>query len=142
MTRQYRNLRAVLACSAVLAVTAVALVTVMIMMHGPVFFLFRSAGTGATPEDGGLAEDQGPGQPREPWAPVTATAPDGHRIAIRAPARTAWAGIAQYRGGRWAFLDYGPAFAPVEHAAAAQWNRYRALFESSWLIVPLTRAGP
>jgi hypothetical protein len=36
--------------------------TVEMFLHGAPFFVFRSAGTGATPGDG-TQEDQGPGQP-------------------------------------------------------------------------------
>ena len=38
----------------------------MIGLHGWQFFVFRSAGTGQTPSDGALTENQGPGQPDAP----------------------------------------------------------------------------
>ena len=138
MTRQYRNLRAVLACSAALALTAAGMITAMTMMHGLQFFVFRSQGTGATSDDA-LTEAQGPGQPREPPVLLTATAPDGTQLRIRMPAGDAWAGIAQEHGGRWVFLDAGPAYAPVLAAAARVWTQFRQLFQSAWLVTPLSR---
>jgi hypothetical protein len=40
--------------------------TTEVFLHGFSFFVFRSAGTGAT--HGGLEENQGPGQPDAPGA--------------------------------------------------------------------------
>lgn len=65
-TRQYARMRCVRALAAVLLATAFAMGITMLVMHGPAFFVFRSAGTGQTPSDGGLVENQGPGQPFAP----------------------------------------------------------------------------
>jgi hypothetical protein len=39
-----------------------------VALHGFKFFVFRSAGTGETGRNGGLQENQGPGQPGAPGA--------------------------------------------------------------------------
>ena len=39
-----------------------------VALHGFKFFVFRSAGTGETGRNGGLQENQGPGQPDAPGA--------------------------------------------------------------------------
>jgi hypothetical protein len=60
---------------AALVLVAVTAGTTEIALHGFSFFVFRSAGTGATPGNG-LKEDQGPGQPDAPSAHRHLT---GHR---------------------------------------------------------------
>jgi hypothetical protein len=53
--------------AAALVVFAAAAGSTEVGLHGFKFFVFRSAGTGATNGDG-LQEDQGPGQPDAPGA--------------------------------------------------------------------------
>jgi hypothetical protein len=63
--RQYSAMRRVVAVVAALVLLAVVSCATELGLHGFRFFVFRSAGTGATP-GGGLKEDQGPGQPDAP----------------------------------------------------------------------------
>jgi hypothetical protein len=63
--RQYSAMRRVVAVVAALVLLAVVSGATELGLHGFRFFVFRSAGTGATP-GGGLKEDQGPGQPDAP----------------------------------------------------------------------------
>jgi hypothetical protein len=63
--RQVRAIRMVVAACIGLTLFAAVAGTTEIVLHGFSFFVFRSAGTGATPGNG-LQEDQGPGQPDAP----------------------------------------------------------------------------
>jgi hypothetical protein len=67
--RQYAAMRIVVAAVAALVLFAVMAGATELGLHGYPFFVFRSAGTGATPS-GGLNEDQGPGQPHAPRAHI------------------------------------------------------------------------
>ena len=66
-TRQYKAMRLTSVAAAALVVFAAAAGSTEVGLHGFKFFVFRSAGTGATNGDG-LQEDQGPGQPGAPGA--------------------------------------------------------------------------
>jgi hypothetical protein len=61
-SRQFRAMRQVLVATAVLLTVVLALGVTALVLRGPAFFVFRSAGTGETPASG-LQETQGPGQP-------------------------------------------------------------------------------
>ncbi len=63
--RQVRAIRMLVAACIGLSLFAAVSGTTEIFLHGFSFFVFRSAGTGATPGSG-LQEDQGPGQPDAP----------------------------------------------------------------------------
>ncbi len=63
--RQYAAMRLTRLVVAALFLFAVTAGTTEIALHGFSFFVFRAAGTGATPNSG-LKEDQGPGQPDAP----------------------------------------------------------------------------
>jgi hypothetical protein len=63
--RQSGAMRRVVSVVAALVLLAVVSGATELGLHGFRFFVFRSAGTGATPS-GGLKEDQGPGQPHAP----------------------------------------------------------------------------
>ena len=65
--RQYAALRLARIAIAAMFLFAVIAGTTEVALHGFKFFVFRSAGTGSTP-DSGLKEDQGPGQPNAPGA--------------------------------------------------------------------------
>jgi hypothetical protein len=60
--RQVKALRRFAVVVIVLLSLVVAFGVTEISLHGAGFFVFRSQGVGSTP-DGGLSEDQGPGQP-------------------------------------------------------------------------------
>jgi len=81
--RQYSAMRFLVAVVAALMLFAVAAGATEVGLHGFRFFVFRSAGTGATPSSG-LNEDQGPGQPDAPKA--HAHAPKAHAHAPKAHA--------------------------------------------------------
>jgi hypothetical protein len=66
-TRQYKAIRLTSVATAALVVFATVAGSTEIGLHGFKFFVFRSAGTGATNGDG-LQENQGPGQPDAPGA--------------------------------------------------------------------------
>jgi uncharacterized iron-regulated membrane protein len=66
-TRQYKAIRVTSVATAALVVFAAVAGSTEIGLHGFKFFVFRSAGTGATNGDG-LQENQGPGQPDAPGA--------------------------------------------------------------------------
>jgi hypothetical protein len=51
---------------------------IQVGLHGFRFFVFRSAGTGAT-DNNGLQENQGPGQPDSPGAHHTVTPAAHHQ---------------------------------------------------------------
>jgi hypothetical protein len=65
--RQYAAMRLTRVVTAALLLFAVITGTTEIGLHGYSFFVFRSAGTGSTPNSG-LNENQGPGQPDAPGA--------------------------------------------------------------------------
>jgi hypothetical protein len=65
--RQYAAMRLTVAVMAALLLFAVAAGSTELVLHGYSFFVFRSAGTGATSDDG-RQENQGPGQPDAPGA--------------------------------------------------------------------------
>ena len=65
--RQFSAMRLVAATMVAMVVAAVTAGSTEVALHGFRFFVFRSAGTGATPGNG-LQEDQGPGQPDAPGA--------------------------------------------------------------------------
>lgn len=65
--RQYVAMRRVVVAFAAMMLLAVTAGATEVGMHGYPFFVFRSAGTGATSANG-LQEDQGPGQPDAPRA--------------------------------------------------------------------------
>jgi hypothetical protein len=73
--RQYAAMRLTRRVIAALVLFAVISGSTEIALHGFSFFVFRSAGTGATPGNG-LGEDQGPGQPN---APRAHRHPTGHK---------------------------------------------------------------
>jgi hypothetical protein len=77
--RQYAAMRMVVAVVAATVLFAVTAGATELGLHGYPFFVFRSAGTGATPS-GGLNEDQGPGQPRAPRAHIHAPGTQPQRI--------------------------------------------------------------
>jgi hypothetical protein len=60
--RQYTAMRVCATAYVTALVLALAAGATEVALHGFPFFVFRSAGTGATPNSG-LKEDQGPGQP-------------------------------------------------------------------------------
>ena len=64
-TRQFKAMRLTSVAVAALFLFSVVAGTTEIALHGFSFFVFRSAGTGATASNG-LQEDQGPGQPNAP----------------------------------------------------------------------------
>jgi hypothetical protein len=66
-TRQYKAMRLTSVAAAALVVFTAAAGATEIGLHGFKFFVFRSAGTGAT-NGAGLTENQGPGQPGAPGA--------------------------------------------------------------------------
>lgn len=66
--RQYAAMRILATVVAALMLFAVTAGATEVGLHGFRFFVFRAAGTGATPGSG-LHEDQGPGQPEAPKAP-------------------------------------------------------------------------
>ena len=70
-SRQHTAMRIVASAVAVLMVFGVTAGATEVGLHGFRFFVFRSAGTGATPGSG-LNENQGPGQPDAPKAHVHA----------------------------------------------------------------------
>jgi hypothetical protein len=82
--RQYAAMRAVLAVVAALVLFAVTAAATELGLHGYPFFVFRSAGTGATPS-GGLNEDQGPGQPHAPRAHINAPGPHRPQRSPKSP---------------------------------------------------------
>ena len=59
--------------------------TAMIVQHGYDFFVFRSAGTGQSP-DSFLNENQGPGQPDAPKPAATQREPAKRFLTATAPA--------------------------------------------------------
>ena len=65
--RQYAAMRLTAAVMAAMLLFAVTAGSTELALHGYRFFVFRSAGTGATSGDG-LKENQGPGQPDAPGA--------------------------------------------------------------------------
>jgi hypothetical protein len=65
--RQYAAMRLTAAVMAAMLLVAVTAGSTELALHGYRFFVFRSAGTGATSGDG-LKENQGPGQPDAPGA--------------------------------------------------------------------------
>jgi hypothetical protein len=65
--RQYAAMRLTAAVMAVMLLFAMTAGSTEVALHGFRFFVFRSAGTGATSDDG-LKENQGPGQPDAPGA--------------------------------------------------------------------------
>jgi hypothetical protein len=65
--RQHAAMRLTVIVLAALFLAAVISGATEIALHGYSFFVFRSAGTGATP-DNGRKENQGPGQPDAPGA--------------------------------------------------------------------------
>jgi hypothetical protein len=66
--RQYHAMRLVRTAVVAMVLLAVIAGSAEIALHGYRFFIFRSAGTGSTPADSGLKENQGPGQPDAPGA--------------------------------------------------------------------------
>jgi hypothetical protein len=66
-TRQFIAARLMVTVTATLVLLVVVVGSAEVALHGFAFFAFRSAGTGAT-DDNGLQENQGPGQPDAPGA--------------------------------------------------------------------------
>jgi hypothetical protein len=128
----------------------------MIGMHGAAFFVFRSAGTGESP-DSFLAENQGPGQPDAPRATVAAkvkvkvkvppspvvTAPDlvalspSIKLTIPAAKHDTWAGIAELHNGSWTIVAAGTQYTAVSAATAKSFNASRSEYMSQWIILPV-----
>lgn len=76
--RQYAAMRLTVAVMAAMLFFAVTAGSTELALHGYRFFVFRSAGTGATSGDG-LKENQGPGQPDAPGAHHRARGPHHQR---------------------------------------------------------------
>jgi hypothetical protein len=114
---------------------------VMIGKHGIKFFVFRSAGTGQSP-DSFLSENQGPGQPDAPKSllALRATMPDGTRITFRRAEADTWAGVSQLRSGKWAVLADGTARKRVTSATSSSWTAHEDLYRAQWEVVPVRRA--
>jgi hypothetical protein len=133
---------------AVCVAIPVALAAVMIAQHGPAFFVFRSGGTGQSPESA-LSENQGPGQPDAPRAAVAAKPPvkpqpkspvlvaRSPNTWLAVPAGSKWAGIAELKNGTWAVLDAGASEARVAAGASRNWRADPGRYLSQWVIVPV-----
>ena len=117
---------------------------VMVHLHGFQFFVFRSAGTGESP-DSNLSENQGPGQVDAPGTlnnpfRFVATMPDGTKLTIKSTHHDTWAGVAQLstrHGGHWVILADGSKFTQITHHTAAQWSAQEHHYRSEWILVPL-----
>jgi hypothetical protein len=80
--RQYAAARLMVAVITTLALLVLAAGYAELGLHGSAFFVFRSAGTGAT-DNNGLQEDQGPGQPDAPGVHRDVRRPHGQRRETR-----------------------------------------------------------
>jgi len=67
-SRQHAAVRVMTIFTAAMVLFALTAGASEVAMHGFKFFVFRSAGTGETGRNGGLQENQGPGQPDAPGA--------------------------------------------------------------------------
>jgi hypothetical protein len=123
----------------------------MISQHGFSFFVFRSAGTGESP-DSFLSENQGPGQPDAPRAtPLAVKVPvrraaakpelvvvsPNTKLTIPGSQHDTWAAIAELHDGSWTLLDAGTKYAAVSAAAAQSWNASPGKYMSEWIILPV-----
>ncbi len=137
------------------------LALIMVTQHGPAFFVFRSAGTGFSPDFDGskaLTENQGPGQPDAP--PVLTRTASVHRhvqLHVPAPAPPAagvtfsspstgpatsrglpFTAIAERQDGRWVALAAGASYAAAAAGASAIWKAHPGWYASEWVVIGST----
>jgi hypothetical protein len=153
-SQKYKSMRRWRRIFAIALLVPLVIASTMIGIHGIAFFVFRSAGTGESPDFAGssaLTENQGPGQPNAPKAveatvkagAAKARAPDlvalspAVKLTIPAARHDTWASIAELRNGSWAIVSAGTQYATVAADTVTSFNANRARYLSQWIILPV-----
>lgn len=127
--------------SAALVLVPLLTAAIMIAQHSAPFFVFRSSGIGETPQ-GGLAENQGPGQPSAPalrghpapLVPVLIARSPNTRLMAKPGT---WVAVAELHNGKWVIIAAGATYAQIKDDAGWMLGSHPGKYMSKWLAIPV-----